>query len=277
MSIIQLFFGSRNPGFFLNNAPVSLGGPGPVNVQNSAPFTLSTTSPITCHGNFNVSVKLRGAPGAGPVTFRGVGGVVTGTVFFADGQSYNVVYDPKYSALFYGINGSTAPVCIMLAAQGGGGKLDGSGSHTGYSYGGNAGTSGGNGTPWTVTGGNGGGSGGGGATTSGYLSGSGGSGGAGSGPNAPPVNGNAGGLFSPGPGGSPGNADGMPGGFGYYGGGGGGGYNGQTASGGGGGGGGSNYVGGLPGAAPYPVPVSSTSSSNEPGGVYIEFISIIPA
>ena len=110
-------------GFFLNNAPVGLGGPGPVNVQNSAPFTLSTTSPITCYGNFNVSVKLRGAPGAGPVTYRGVGGVVTGTVFFADGQSYNVVYDPKYSALFYGIDGSTAPVCIMLAAQGGGGNI----------------------------------------------------------------------------------------------------------------------------------------------------------
>lgn len=250
--------GSRSS-IIMNNAPEQLGGPGPVDVTNRAPFTFTTSSSFTASANFSVRIKVRGA------TRSGLGGYATATVPFKQNESYNAVCDPRYAALFYGLDGSTRPVCIMLGAEGG---------YAGNATGGNAGhPAGSSGTPRNNSGG------GGGGTTTGYLTGSGGGGGGrGGDPRLPASPGSPGGAFSAGSGGGGSDGSGGPGGFGYYGGGGGGGgwdygsdYGGTF---GGGGGGGSNYVGGLPPAAPYPIPISSTLSGAESGGVQIEIISI---
>ena len=273
------------PGLYMNSAPPAIGGGGLVNVTNFGPFTFTSTSSFTAiGGNYQVTMKMRGGRGGfgnnpNYVTYQGHGGYVRATVPMVSGESYNAYVDPSgaWSGLFYGANATSAPVCIMLAAQGGGGDWDGAGSYQGYATGGHAGASGNSGTGWVVTAGAGGGGGGGGTTTTGYLTGSGGSGGSGAGPEGPTANGTPGGLFSAGLGGPGGtSAEGQNGGFGYFGGGGGGGYKGQLGGGGGAGGGGSNYVGGLPPSAPYPVPVTNTQNGTENGGVLVEIISITP-
>ena len=266
-------------GFFMNNAPATVGGGGVVNVTGLAPFTFTSSSTFTAYANYDVRVKVRGGPG-GYLAFparQGTGGYVTGTVRLYAGQTYTAHCDPqgRYSALFYGDNDITAPVCIMLGAQGGYGDQDDYGSYTGYAQGGPAGNPGGGGGSWVSTAGGGGGGGGGGGVTTGYLTGSGGAGGSGSGPEGPQANGTPGGLFSAGTGGPGGtSAEGSRGGFGYFGGGGGGGYKGVAGGGGGGGGGGSNYAGGLPNAAPYPAIVTNVSQGIESGEVLIEIVSI---
>ena len=115
-----------------------------------------------------------------------------------------------------------------------------------------------------------------GGQTTGYLTGTGGDGGS-KGGDLPGNPGNPGGAFSYGNGGNGTDGNGQRGGFGYYGGGGGGGFwdQGESNNPGGAGGGGSNYIGGLPGTAPAPVPVANTSSGNEPGGALIQLVSIV--
>ena len=207
-----------------------------------------------------------------PINSYGRGYFVDGWIFMAKGQTYHLYKDGRYAAVFYGSNATSAPVCIMLGSQGG---FAGTGPNPGG--GGNAGLPGGtNGQSTGSSGGNCG-------YTYGYLSGSGGAGGpAGGSPGLPQsgLTGSPGGLFYAGNGGSAPIMDGAGGngGFGYYGGGGGGGgWQYGPGPQGSGGGGGSCYLGGLPPAAPYPVPVTMAMHGPTTGGSRIEFVSFVPA
>ena len=239
------------------------GGSGEI---GDGPFSVDSSTNLTVTGSdAAVRIRVAGQGGGTP----GSGHYVEATITMYQDQTYHLYKNPQYAAVFYGSNATSAPVCIMLGAEGG--------RATPRSPGGNAGfPSGSGGTPLNGSGGGGGGS------TSGYLSGSGGGGG-GSGGNAPTDfrnPGTPGGLFSSGSGGPGLDGSGARGGMGYYGGGGGGGgWDYGTDNGGvfgGGGGGGSSYVGGLPGSAPYPAPVSSATSGSNDGPSYITFVSATP-
>ena len=248
------------------------GGPGPI-TNTQFDVTANTNITIT-GGNASVRIRCYGAknPNNPPSPSYGRGYYVDGWIYMAKGQTYHLYKDGAYAAVFYGSNATTAPVCIMLGAEGGN---KGTGPSPGP--GGNAGF------PSGTAGGSTGSQGGGGGTTYGYLSGSGGYGGsAGGSPGLPQSGkyGSSGGLFYPGPGGQSGIADGYGGngGMGYYGGGGGGGgWQYGPGPQGSGGGGGSCYLGGLPPAAPYPVPVTMASHGPTTGGSRIEFVSFVPA
>ena len=246
------------------------GGPGPI---TNTQFDVTANTNITISGS-DASVRIRcyGGNGSGnPINSYGRGYFVDGWIFMAKGQTYHLYKDGRYAAVFYGSNATSAPVCIMLGSQGG---FAGTGPNPGG--GGNAGLPGGtNGQSTGSSGGNCG-------YTYGYLSGSGGAGGpAGGSPGLPQagLTGSPGGLFYAGNGGSAPIMDGAGGngGFGYYGGGGGGGgWQYGPGPQGSGGGGGSAYLGGLPPAAPYPVPVTMASHGPTTGSSRIEFVPLFP-
>ena len=255
-------------------------------ITNWSTRSISEPAYLTATGaNYIITVRLRGntPPGNG-----GVGGYVQGTFTAKVGQTYNLHYDTRYSAVFYG-TGTDGNNCIMLAAEGG---YEGRPSFSTYDpphpprpsepRGGNAGYPYGSyGSSLNNSGG------GSGASTSGYRSGSPGRGGyAGGGGGYSGNAGTDGGFFTAGNGGWGVDGFGGNGGFGYYGGGGGGGgWDGGYAAGGyfgGGGGGGSSYIGGLPrpsvdSNSPAEVVVTNTSYGNETGGVQIRIISVVRA
>ena len=245
----------------MDNRPSGQGG-GSGEISNG-PFTVDSSTNLTVSdGNAEVRIRVAGTQRSGG------GNYVEGTILMRAGQTYHLYKHSNYAAVFYGPGATSAPVCIMLGAEGG---------HSGRAPGGPAGY------PSGSSGGNKNNSaGGGGGSTNGYLSGSGGPGGhRGGSPGLPAGNGTNGGLFSYGTGGGGTDGSGGRGGFGYYGGGGGGGgwdYNADHGdSFGGGGGGGSSYAGGLPGSAPYPVPVTSVTSGPNGGASYITLVSVTPA
>ena len=252
----------------------------------SSATTLSEPVFLTASAiDYNVTVRLRGGtpPGVG-----GDGGYVQGTFTAKAGQSYNLFYDSRYAALFYG-TGTNGNNCIMLAAEGGyegvpRSELSGGGhpARPSNTPGGNAGYP--NGSVGSNLNNSYGGTGG---IVNGYKSGQGGNGGQpGSSGGYTGSAGSSGGFFQSGAGGGGIDGDGGDGGFGYYGGGGGGGgwdLN-YDAGGyfGGGGGGGASYIGGLPTPAqnansPAEVTVSNTSYGNETGGTQIQIISVAQA
>tara|TARA_B100000003_G_scaffold200360_1_gene207155 strand:+ start:492 stop:1283 length:792 start_codon:yes stop_codon:yes gene_type:complete len=236
------------------------GGSGEI---GTGPFTVDSSTNLTVSDS-NAEVRIRVAG----TSRGGAGHYVEGTILMRAGQTYHLYKHSDYAAVFYGSGATSAPVCIMLGAEGG---------HNGRAPGGAAGyPSGSSGSNKNNSGG------GGGGTTNGYLSGSGGPGGPrGGSPGLPAGPGGNGGLFSYGPGGGGTDGNGGRGGFGYYGGGGGGGgwdYNADYGdSFGGGGGGGASYAGGLPGSAPYPAPVTSVQTGSNGGGSYITLVSVTPA
>ena len=216
------------------------------------PYTVPGSKDLLVTGDTPITIRVK---------VRGNNGVSQADVTMEPDTTFYAYNGSTWAGLFYGPNTSSRPVCVMMAGE--------KGNPSGGYGGGNANYPKGNNGGGDAMGGRGG-------QTTGYLTGTGGDGGS-KGGDLPGNPGNPGGAFSYGNGGNGTDGNGQRGGFGYYGGGGGGGVwdQGESNNPGGAGGGGSNYIGGLPGTAPAPVPVANTSSGNEPGGALIQLVSIV--